>query len=83
MLSDRLVTRQMVAVNPAHAIRVPRHPSGKGSATVMSSEATSAFLKSSDTSDNTGLRDRTFIAVMVYSFTARGLTKGRCADRYA
>jgi hypothetical protein len=38
----------------------------------MSSEDTSAFLKSSDTSDNVGLRDRTFIAVIVYSFTAPG-----------
>jgi len=68
MLFDWLVTGQVVASNPAHAVRGPRHSVIKGSTTVMSSEETSAFLKSIDTSHVVGLRDRALIAVMVYSF---------------
>ncbi len=68
MLFDWLVTGQVVPSNPAHAVRGPRHSVSKGSTTVMSSEDTSAFLKSIDTSHVVGLRDRAFIAVMVYAF---------------
>jgi len=58
----------VVPSNPAHAVRGPRHSVRKGSTTVMSSEDTSTFLKSIDTSHVVGLRDRALIAVMVYSF---------------
>ena len=68
MLFDWLVTGQVVPSNPAHAVRGPRHSVHKGSTTVMSSEDTSAFLKSIDASHVVGLRDRAFIAVMVYAF---------------
>lgn len=68
MLFDWLVTGQVMASNPAHAVRGPRHSVMKGSTTVMSSEDTSAFLRSIDTSHVVGLRDRALIAVMVYSF---------------
>ena len=68
MLFDWLVTGQIVPSNPAHAVRGPRHSVRKGSTTVMSSQDTTAFLKSIDTSHVVGLRDRAFIAVMVYTF---------------
>ena len=68
MLFDWLVTGQVIASNPAHSVRGPRHSVMKGSTTVMSSEDTSAFLKTIDTSHVVGLRDRALIAVMVYSF---------------
>jgi integrase/recombinase XerD len=42
MLFDWLVTGQVVPVNPAHAVRGPRHSVRKGSTTVMSSEDTTA-----------------------------------------
>ena len=68
MLFDWLVTGQIVPSNPAHAVRGPRHSVMKGSTTVISSEETTAFLQSIDTSHVVGLRDRAFIAVMAYSF---------------
>ena len=71
MLFDWLVTGQVVPSNPAHAVRGPRHSVRKGSTTVMSSEETSAFLKSIDTLHVVGLRDRALIAVMVYSLRPR------------
>ena len=71
MLFDWLVTGQVVPSNPAHAVRGPRHSVRKGSTTVMSSEDTSAFLKSIDTSHVVGLRDRALIAVMVLCLRPR------------
>ena len=50
MLFDWLVTGQVIPANPAHAVRGPRHSVIKGAATVMSSEETSAFLNSINTS---------------------------------
>ncbi|MGJ5813619.1 tyrosine-type recombinase/integrase [Paludibaculum fermentans] len=68
MLFDWLVTGQVVPSNPAHAVRGPRHSVKKGSTTVMSSKETTDFLNSIDTSNVVGLRDRAFVAVMVYTF---------------
>jgi site-specific recombinase XerD len=68
MLFDWLVTGQVVPSNPAHAVRGPRHSVMKGATTVMSSQEATDFLKSIDTSHVVGLRDRAFIAVMVYAF---------------
>jgi integrase/recombinase XerD len=82
MLFDWLVTGQVVPTNPAHAVRGPRHSVRKGSTTVMSSEDTSAFLKSIDTSHVVGLRDRAFIAVMVYSFARVSAVVGLKVEDY-
>lgn len=68
MLFDWLVTGQIIASNPAHAVRGPRHSIMKGSTTVMSSQEATAFLNSINVSHVVGLRDRAFIAVMIYSF---------------
>jgi integrase/recombinase XerD len=68
MLFDWLVTGQIIASNPAHAVRGPRHSVMKGSTTVMSSQDATAFLNSINVSHVVGLRDRAFIAVMIYSF---------------
>jgi integrase/recombinase XerD len=68
MLFDWLVTGQVLPSNPAHAVRGPRHSLIRGATTVMSSQETSEFLKSIDTAHVVGLRDRAFIAVMVYAF---------------
>jgi len=82
MLFDWLVTGQVVPSNPAHAVRGPRHSVRKGSTTVMSSEDTSAFLKSIDTSHVVGLRDRALIAVMVYSFARVSAVVGLKVEDY-
>lgn len=68
MLFDWLVTGQVIASNPARAVRGPRHSVMKGSTTVMSSQEATAFLNSINVSHVVGLRDRALIAVMVYAF---------------
>src|SRR6202035_1936160 len=58
MLFGWLVTGQVIAANPAHAVRGPRHSVMKGSTTVMSSQEATAFLNGIDVSHVVGLRDR-------------------------
>lgn len=82
MLFDWLVTGQVVPSNPAHAVRGPRHSVRNGSTTVMSSEDTSAFLKSIDTAHVVGLRDRALIAVMTYSFARVSAVVGLKVEDY-
>jgi integrase/recombinase XerD len=82
MLFDWLVTGQIVASNPAHAVRGPRHSVRKGSTPVMSSEDTSAFLKTIDTSHVVGLRDRALIGVMVYAFARVSAVVGLRVEDY-
>jgi integrase/recombinase XerD len=82
MLFDWLVTGQVVPSNPAHAVRGPRHSVRKGSTTVMSSEDTSAFLKTIDTSHVVGLRDRALIAVMVFAFALVSAVVGLKVEDY-
>ena len=82
MLFDWLVTGQVVPSNPAHAVRGPSHSVRKGSTTVMSSEDTTAFLKTIDTAHVVGLRDRALIAVMVYSFARVSAVVGLKVEDY-
>ena len=82
MLFDWLVTGQIVASNPAHAVRGPRHSVIKGATTVMSSQEASAFLSSIDTSLLVGLRDRAVIAVMVYAFARVSAVVGLKVEDY-
>jgi integrase/recombinase XerD len=82
MLFDWLVTGQVMGSNPAHAVRGPRHSVMKGSTTVMSSEDTSAFLKTIDTSHVVGLRDRALIAVMVFAFARVSAVVGLKVEDY-
>lgn len=82
MLFDWLVTGQIVPSNPAHSVRGPRHSVMKGSTAVMSSEETSAFLKSIDASNLVGLRDRALIAVMTYSFARVSAVVGLKVEDY-
>lgn len=82
MLFDWLVTGQVVASNPAHAVRGPRHSVIKGTTTVMSSQEASAFLGSIDTSHVVGLRDRAMFAVMVYAFARVSAVVGLKVEDY-
>jgi site-specific recombinase XerD len=82
MLFDWLVTGQVVPSNPAHAVRGPRHSVRKGSTTVMSSEDTTAFLKSIDIAHVVGLRDRALIAVMVFAFARVSAVVGLKVEDY-
>lgn len=82
MLCDWLVMGQVIASNPAHAVRGPRHSVMKGATTVISSQEASAFLSSIDTSYVVGLRDRAMIAVMVYAFARVSAVVGLKVEDY-
>ena len=82
MLLDWLVVGQVLAINPAHAVRGPKHVVKRGKTPVLSEEQArrllasikvSKTITSEDGSENEmplliGLRDRALIGVMVYSF---------------
>jgi integrase/recombinase XerD len=82
MLFDWLVTGQIIPTNPAHAVRGPRHSVIKGATSVMSSQEATAFLNSIDTAHVVGLRDRAFIAVMVYAFARVSAVVGLKVEDY-
>jgi site-specific recombinase XerD len=72
MLFDWLVIGQIVAANPAHSVRGPRHSVSKGSTPVLSSEEARELLHGMDVSSVVGLRDRAIIATMTYTFARVG-----------
>lgn len=82
MLFDWLVVGQILAINPAHAVRGPKHVVKRGKTPVFNEEQARRLLESikvvrnatlSDGSEAevpslVGLRDRALIGVMVYTF---------------
>jgi site-specific recombinase XerD len=77
MLFDWLVTGQVVATNPAHSVRGPKHVVKTGKTTVLDAEQARLLLDSIDTSTVVGLRDRALISVMTFAFARIfGLSSG-------
>jgi integrase/recombinase XerD len=72
MLFDWLVTGQVIPLNPAHAVRGPKHSVKKGKTSVLTAEEMRALLDSIDTAKLIGLRDRGLIALMGYTFARVG-----------
>ena len=68
MLFDWLVVGQVIPVNPAHAVRGPKHSVRKGKTPVLAAEEGRALLDSIETDRLIGLRDRALIGLMVYTF---------------
>jgi len=68
MCFDWLVTGGILATNPAHAVRGPKHRVKRGKTPVLSEDDARALLESIDVSTLVGLRDRALIAVMTYTF---------------
>lgn len=68
MLFDWLVTGQVVATNPAHSVRGPKHVIKRGKTTVLAGDQARALLDSIDTTTLVGLRDRALISVMTFAF---------------
>ena len=68
MLGDWLVVSQVLSVNPAAAVRGPKHVVTKGATPVLSPAEARKLLESSDTGAMAGLRDRALLSVMLYSF---------------
>jgi site-specific recombinase XerD len=72
MLFDWLVVGHVMEVNPAHAVRAPKHSVKKGKTPVLTSDEARQLLDSIDTSTLIGLRDRALIGLMVYTFARVG-----------
>ena len=68
MLFDWLITGQVVASNPAHAVRGPKHSVRKGKTSVLDASEMHDLLASIDTGSLIGLRDRALITLMRYTF---------------
>jgi len=64
MLFDFLVTGQIVPLNPAAAVRGPKHIVKKGKTSVLSTEEMRTLLDSLNTGTLIDLRDRALIALM-------------------
>jgi site-specific recombinase XerD len=83
MLFDWLVTGGIVATNPAHAVRGPKHIIKRGKPPVLMPEEARALLDSIDTSTVVGLRDRALISIMTFTFARVGaVVEMRVEDYY-
>src|SRR5947209_4461740 len=68
MLFDWLVVRQVVEMNPAAAVRGPKHVVKRGKTPVLEADEARQLLESIDVSTLVGLRDRALIALLIYTF---------------
>lgn len=68
MLFDFLVVGQVMATNPAHSVRGPKHVVMKGKTVVLSAAEARQLLDSINVTHVVGLRDRAVIATMLYTF---------------
>jgi site-specific recombinase XerD len=82
MLFDWLVIGQVLAVNPAHAVRGPKHVVKRGKTPVLTEEEARRLLDSIDTSTLVGLRDRALIGVMTYAFARIGAVVAMKVEDY-
>ena len=82
MLLDWLVVGQVLAVNPAHAVRGPKYVVRRGKTPVLSEEKARRLMESIDTSTVVGLRDRALIGVMTYAFARIGAVVAMRVDDY-
>jgi integrase/recombinase XerD len=64
----RLWYRRSADCEPASAVRGPKYVTKKGKTPVLTPDEAPLLLNSISVSDNSGLRDRALLAVMVYSF---------------
>jgi site-specific recombinase XerD len=95
-LFDWLVTGQVVAINPAHAVRGPKHVVRRGKTTMLMADEARALLDSIpivravDPDDETrgglpdlvGLRDRALISVMTFAFGRISAVLGMRVEDY-
>jgi integrase len=81
-LFDWLVIGHVIDVNPAHAVRGPRHVVKKGRTPVLERDEARALLDSIDTSTLIGLRNRALIATMIYTFARVGAVLGMNVGDY-
>jgi site-specific recombinase XerD len=82
-LFDWMVIGQIMAANPAVAVRGPRHVVRRGKTPVLDPAEARQLIDAIDTTTVIGLRDRALIGLMVYSFARIGAAIGmRVEDVY-
>jgi len=79
-LFDWLVIGQIMPVNPAAAVRGPRHIVRRGKTPVLDPSEARRLIDAINTSTIIGLRDRALISLMVYSFVRSSATLGMCVE---
>src|SRR5438067_8012768 len=82
MLFDWLIVRQVVEVNPAAAVRGPKHVVKKGKTPVLDADEARQLLDSIDVSTPVGLRDRALIALLIYTFARVSAATGMNVGDY-
>jgi site-specific recombinase XerD len=82
MLFDWLIIGQVLAVNPAHAVRGPEHVVRRGKTPVLTEDQAHRLLDSIDATTLVGLRDRALIGVMIYSFARIGAVVAMRVEDY-
>jgi integrase/recombinase XerD len=82
MLFDWLVVGQVLASNPAHAVRGPKHVVKRGKTPVLTADQARRLLEGVDVSTLVGLRDRALIGVMTYAFARIGAVVAMRVDDY-
>ncbi len=79
-LFDWLVIGQIMPVNPAAAVRGPRHIVRRGKTPVLDPQEARQLIDAIDATTVIGLRDRALIGLMVYSFARIGAAIGMQVD---
>ena len=74
-LFDWLVIGQIMPVNPAAAVRGPRHIVRRGKTPVLDPQEARQLIDAIDATTIIGLRDRALIGLMVYSFARIGAAR--------
>jgi len=82
MLFDWMVVGQILPVNPAHAVRGPRHTQREGKTPVLAPEEARVLLDSIETTSLPGLRDRALIGLMIYTFARVGAVLSMRVEDY-
>src|SRR6202167_1714092 len=82
MLFDWMVVGQVLPVNPAHAVRGPKHTQRRGKTPVLGADEARALLDAIDTDSLPGLRDRALIGLMVYTFSRVGAAVSMKVEDY-
>src|ERR1019366_7605294 len=75
-----MVIGQIMPVNPASAVRGPRHIVRRGKTPVLDPAEARQLIDAIDTTTVIGLRDRALIGLMVYSFARIGVAIGMQVD---
>jgi integrase/recombinase XerD len=82
MLFDWMVVGQILPVNPAHAVRGPKHSQRRGKTPVLQTDEARTLIDAIDPTSLPGLRDRALIGLMVYTLARVGAAVAMKVEDY-